>query len=228
MAEISSIKSQRERLQIIFFLYGNYFSFESLDTLMKDTYLYSDDEIVKEIRADNMIAFDFFYKKYCRRVYKFGYSILKSDIESEDLVQNVFLALWENRNKIEKGSSIKSYLFTITYNSAITLIRKKASEAQFCDYLKTLREINEEPVNTQLEFQELSSRVEEIVEGLPRRQKEVYLLHRVEGLKYSDIAERLNISVNTIENHMSIALKTIRSKLGNYSMRVVLFGFIFI
>jgi len=63
---------------------------------------------------------------------------------------------------------------------------------------------------------------------LPPRQKEVYMLHRVEGLKYNEIAERLNISVNTIENHMSRALKTIREKLGNYSLIAMLFWHLFV
>ena len=67
----------------------------------------------------------------------------------------------------------------------------------------------------ELEYNELTNKLDEIINALPQRQKEVYLLHKVEGLKYSEIAERLNISVNTIENHMSRALKTIREKLGN-------------
>ncbi len=90
---------------------------------------YGDDELMQEIKADNMFAFDVLYKKYCKRLYKFGYSILKSQEESENLMQDVFLNLWENRHKVEKNSSIKSYVFTITYNSAISIIRKKARES---------------------------------------------------------------------------------------------------
>jgi len=195
---------------------------------MKDFILYSDEELMQEIKADNMFAFDVLYKKYCKRVYKFGYSILKSQEESENLMQDVFLSLWENRNKVEKDSSIKSYIFTIAYNSAVSFIRKKAKESQFVEYLKSLQEINIEPVNVELEFKELTNKLEEIVKSLPQRQKEVYLMHKVEGLKYSEIAERLNISVNTIENHMSGALKTIRKKLGNYSLIAILFSYLFV
>lgn len=189
---------------------------------------YSDDELMQEIKADNMFAFDVLYKRYCKRVYKFGYSILKSREESENLTQDVFLSLWENRLKIEKNSSIKSYVFTITYNSAISIIRKKARESQFMEYLKSLQEINVEPVNIELEYTELTNKLDEILQTLPQRQKEIYLLHRVKGLKYSEIAESLNISVNTIENHMSRALKTIRKKLGNYSLMAILFWHLFV
>jgi RNA polymerase sigma-70 factor (ECF subfamily) len=197
---------------------------------MKDFELYSDEELMLEIKAENMFAFDLLYKKYSRRLYKFGYSILKSQAEAEDLIQDVFLNLWKNRCNVEKDSSIKSYVFTIAYNSAISIIRKKAKESEFVEYLKSLQElnINEEPVNVELEYNELTNKLDEIIKALPQRQKEVYLLHRVEGLKYNEIAERLHISVNTIENHMSRALKTIREKLGNYSLIAILFWYLFV
>jgi RNA polymerase sigma-70 factor (family 1) len=195
---------------------------------MKDFILYSDEELMQEIKVDNMFAFDVLYKKYSKKVYKFGYSILKSQEESENLMQDVFLNVWENRHNVKKNSSIKSYVFTITYNSAISVIRKKARESQFIEYLKSLQKINEEPVNIELEYNELTKKLDEIIKALPQRQKEVYLLHRVEGLKYNEIAERLNITVKTIENHMSRSLKTIREKLGNYYLTAILFLYLFV
>jgi RNA polymerase sigma-70 factor, ECF subfamily len=184
---------------------------------MKDYVFYSDEELMQEIKADNMFAFDVLYKKYNKKLYKFSYSILKSQVESENIIQDVFLTLWETRYKIVKDSSIKCYLFTIAYNSAISIIRKKARESEFIKYLKSLQEINEEPVNMQLEYNELTSKLDEIINELPQRQKDVYILHRAKGLKYSEIAECLNISVNTVENHMSRSLKTIRARLGTFS-----------
>lgn len=79
-----------------------------------------------------------------------------------------------------------------------------------------------------LEYNELTNKLDKIINELPQRQKEVYMLHRVEGLKYNEIAERLHISVNTIENHMSRALKTIRKKMGIYSLIAILFWYLFI
>jgi RNA polymerase sigma-70 factor (ECF subfamily) len=195
---------------------------------MKDFSLYSDKQLMQEIKADNMFAFDTLYKRYSRRLFRFGYSLLKSQEETENLIQDVFLNLWEHRGNVEKDTSVKSYVFTIAYNSAISILRKKAKETQFIEYLKTLQVVNQEPVNVQLEFSELTTRLDEIVRSLPQRQREVYLLHRVDGLKYSEIAERLGISVNTIENHMSRALKTIREKIGNYSLIITLFVYLFV
>ena len=195
---------------------------------MKDIISYGDVELMREIKAGNMFAFDVLYKKYSRKVYSFGYSILKSTEETENLIQDVFLNFWEERLNIEKDSSIKSYIFTLTYNSAVSVMRKKASESKYFEYLKTLQEAREEPVNLELEYNELSARLDMIIKALPQRQKEIYLMHKIEELTYNQIAQRLNISVNTIENHMSRALKTIRRKLESYSVVSILFWYLFV
>jgi RNA polymerase sigma-70 factor (ECF subfamily) len=195
---------------------------------MKDPISYTDEELMQEIKADNMFSFDVLYKKYSKRVYKFVFSIIKSREETENLIQDVFLNLWKNRNKVKKDSYVKTYIFTIAYNSAISIIRKKKREDEFVEYLKSLQEVNEMPVNVELEYNELTVKLDEIIKELPQHQKEVYLLHRVEGLKYKEIAERLHISVNTVETHMSRALKTIREKLGDYSLIAILFWCLFV
>ncbi len=195
---------------------------------MKDIVSYSDGDLMKELKADNMFAFDVIYKKYCKKVYKFGYSILKSEQESENLTQDVFLNFWENRFKIEKDSSVKSYLFAITYNSAVSSLRKKARESEYVEYLKLLQQSAADSVNAELEYNELSNKLDEIITKLPQRQREIYQLHRIEGMNYKQIAERLHISVNTIENHMAGALKNIRKNLGNYSLVAILFWYLFV
>ena len=195
---------------------------------MKAYHQYTDEELMEEIKADNMLAFDVLYKKYSKRLYKFSFSILKSHEEAENITQDVFVNLWVNRNKVEKGSSVKYYIYTISYNSAISIIRKKANESKFIEYVKTLQDLVQEPVDLQVEFNELNDQLNEIVNALPERQRDVYKLHKIEGLKYSKIAEKLNISVNTVENHMSRALKTIQRKLRSSSLTVILFCSLFV
>lgn len=182
---------------------------------MIEYFLYSDEDLMRELRAGNMLAFDALYKKYSGRLYKFGISLLKSEEETENLIQEVFIALWLNRNVIEKETSLKSYIFSVTHNSAISMLRKKLKEARFVEYLRTVQIVSEPPVDRLVEYNELSKRLDEIIKNLPQRQKEVFLLHKMEGLQYNKIAEQLNISINTVENHMSHALKTIREKFGN-------------
>lgn len=175
-----------------------------------------------------MLAFDELYRRYSRRLYKFAFSILKSSDESENIIQDIFLNLWEHRNDIRKNSSVKYYIFTAAYNSAISLIRRKIRDTRYIEYLKTFREVKHEPVSIELEYRELDVKLEKIIANLPERQKQVYLLHNVEGLKYKEIANRLKISENTVENHISRALKTIRKKLGNYSLFAFLYYSLFV
>lgn len=195
---------------------------------MQDFSRFDDAELMREIREDNMFAFDTLYGRYSNRLYKFALSILKSTEEAENILQDVFLNLWEKRHNVEKDSSVKYYIFTITYNSAISIIRKKVKETQFFDYLKSLQELNQDTTSLEIEFNELTKTLHTIIGHLPQRQKEVYILHKEEGLKYHEIAEKLNISVNTIETHMSRALKTIKENLGKSSLLAMLFYFLFV
>jgi RNA polymerase sigma-70 factor, ECF subfamily len=195
---------------------------------MKEFFSYTDEELMLEIKADNMLAFDILYQRYSRKLYKFAFSILKSDEETENIIQDVFLNLWENRHRVVKDSSVQYYVFSIVHNSAISLIRNKARTTQFIEYLRLHQNLNQDPVNVEFEYNELKDKIDRIINRLPERQKEVYILHNVEGLKYHEIAKRLKISENTIENHMSRALKTIREKLGSYSLVPMLFFFLFV
>jgi len=174
-----------------------------------------------------MLAFDEVFRKYSKRLFRFSYNLLKSNEDAENIVQDVFLNLWSNRHKVEKGTSLKYYIFIIAYHSSINIIRKKSKESDFFKYLMSFQEPLEEAVDLQVEFRELDEKLKSIIDALPGRQKEVYILHKIEGLKYSEISERLGISVNTIENHMSRALKTIREKLGNYSLLALIFFYLF-
>lgn len=187
-----------------------------------------DKELLLGIRNDNMVSFDTLYRKYSRKIFKFAFSMLKSVEDSENIVQDVFLNLWLNRHRIEKDSSVKYYLFTITYNSSISVLRKKLSESKFVEYLNTLPDSENNAVNLEIEYNDLVNRLNAIVKSLPSRQKEVFQLHKIEGLKYQEISDKLNISVNTIENHMSSALRTIRKKLGAASFLPSLFFFLFV
>jgi RNA polymerase sigma-70 factor (ECF subfamily) len=189
--------------------------------------LRSDTELMLEIKAGNMLAFDVLYRKYSIRLYKFAFSLVKVQEDAENIVQDVFMKLWLNRDKVDKAASVRYFVFSIAYHSSISLIRKKIMESKFTDYLLTCQESFQEPATLLAEYNELDEKLNKVIDSLPARQKEVYRLHRIEGLKYAEIAVRLDISENTIENHMSRAIKTIRDKMGDYSMIVLLFIHLF-
>lgn len=194
---------------------------------MNDTSFNSDEDLFRQVKSGNIFSFDELYRKYSKRLFRFAFSLLKSTEEAENIVQDVFMNLWINREKITNDSSVKYYIFSIAYHSSITVLRKKIRESEFIGQLSQLQDPAQQP-DLRLECQELDSRLNAIINSLPKRQKEVYLLHRNQGLKYAEIAEKLNISVNTIENHMSGALKSIRKKLGDFSLPVMLFFYLFV
>jgi len=176
-----------------------------------------------EIRSGNMLAFDILYRKYSTRLYKFVFSLVKTNEDAENIVQDVFLKLWLNREKVDKAASVKYFVFTIAYHSSISLIRKKLKESKFAEYLLSRQDGEQKPEMLLAEYNELDEKLNQAIDALPERQKDIYRLHRIDGLKYSEIAERLGISENTIQNHMSRALKTIRTKMGKYSLAALLF-----
>jgi len=176
-----------------------------------------------------MIGFDAIYRKYSRRVFQFAVSILKTQDDAEEIVQEVFLRIWEKRKDIQEHLSFKSYLFTITYNTSISLIRKRIRETR---YVNSIHSIQVPPdlhtPSSDMEYLELKKKVEETIEKLPDRQRQTYLMSRKEGLSYREIADKLGVSVNTVENHMVKALRFLREKLGKNSLMMLLFFYLFV
>lgn len=183
---------------------------------MTDFSRYRDEDLMKEVREGNLIAFDSIYRKYSKKVYHYTLSLVKSPEDAENVLQDVFLNLWLNRCKLEKCSSVRFYIFTMAHNAAISIIRKKIKESLFIEKLKSMQNRSENSTVTDMENDTLSYKLTDIINELPGRQKEVFTLHKLEGLKYVEISKRLNISTNTVENHMARALKAIRQKLALY------------
>ncbi|NMB51384.1 MAG: RNA polymerase sigma-70 factor [Bacteroidales bacterium] len=188
---------------------------------MTDFSRYCDEDLMKEIKAGNLIAFDSLYRRYNKKIYNYILSLLKSSEDAENVLQDVFLNLWLNRGKLKKCSSVRLYIFKIAHNAAISVIRKKIKESQFIEELKSMQIYSENLTEIDAENNKLNYNLHKIINELPARQKEVYILHHIEGLKYSEISKRLNISTNTVENHMARALKTIRLKLTSYNLLIL-------
>ena len=186
-------------------------------------------ETIRQFKANDRLAFNTIYRTYSRRIFRFAYSYVKIQSDAEEIVQDVFLKVWENREKIDEYLSFESYLFTITYNTSISVLRKKVSENQYIEYLKSIQTASiQNNTTTEIEFTELRDRADQIIEQLPSRQKQIFKLNREKGHTYREIALILNISQNTVESHMGRALKTIRKKLGDISIAVLILYYLFI
>ena len=185
-------------------------------------------ETIEKLKNGDMVAFDIIYRKYSPKLFGFILKILKVESDAEEIMQEVFLKIWETRDKIKAHSSFDSFIYTISYNKSINLIRKKVTEKKYVDFLKRLPEMSESNILDDLQFMELSSQLNSLIEKLPSRQKEVFLLSREKELTYKEIAVKLNISKNTVENHMVKALKLLRENFKDISLLHTLFIYLFL
>jgi len=186
-------------------------------------------ELLIRLREGDVLAFDKIYELYSHKLFSFVFGILKNDAEAEDIVQEVFIKIWESRNKLGDYKLLNAYIFTIAYNNSIDLIRKRINNSKYLDHLKNSSIVQENSLEiSEIDFDELSHLAKKLVMKLPERQKQVFQLHREKGLSYSEIAEQLGISKNTVENHMTKALKYLRQNMDNSLLINMLFVSLFI
>lgn len=134
-----------------------------------------------------------------------------SDLElAEDIAQDTFVKLWENRKKIDKRT-VKSFLYTISGNLAINQLKRQQLQYKFVN--QASERVNSESPEYKLQMQEYEKKLQDVIASMPDGSREVFLMNRLEDLKYKEIAERLGISVKAVEKRMSKALQIIRDKL---------------
>lgn len=155
---------------------------------------------------------ELFYSLYPRLV-SYSFNFVKDNFLAEEVVENVMLQLWENRVKFEKIADVKSYLYTMVRNGSL-LSLKKEQKAVELDH-KLSDEATEFDFNILQE--ELYTILIDALNSLPEKCKEVFELSCLEGMKYRDIAEQLNISVNTVKSQRARAIELLKEKLKNHS-----------
>ncbi len=169
----------------------------------------TDQELIRQIAKGNELAFSTFYDRYWDFLFMAANKVLNDREASKDVVQEVFLTIWEEA-RLGHLESIKAYLHQMVRYKVLMILRKgKVSEK----HLNTLQDLVENTTEEQLNFQELSETIEHSIRSLPYKCQEVFRLSRVEHLTNTEIAERLSISVRTVETHISNALRQIRQKL---------------
>lgn len=189
----------------------------------------SNQELVLLIQKDDRIAFYNLYERYCRRLHGFVLRYIKQNEDAEEIVQEVFVKIWESRNKIDAYSSFEAFLFTIAYNTTISLLRKRTNEKKYLEHLKALQQLDNSPdLIDEIHFNELNDRVQTLLNELTTRQKEIFQLSREEGLTHDEIAKKLDISANTVKKHMANTLAFLKSRLDNNLTINLLFAYLFL
>jgi len=172
-----------------------------------------DRNAIQQLIAGDESVFTIVYELYSEKVYRLAFRFLKDEKHAEEIVQETFINLWLSREKLNADGNMWLYLYVISKRLSLNALRQIGKSSILVE--KLLHEISELQNTTEEEViaHDLEHYAEKIVDKLPRQQQLVYKLSRVEGLSHKEIAEQLQISPNTVKNHMVEALKTLKTHL---------------
>jgi len=171
--------------------------------------------ITKQIREGNLKEFERIFKEFYPQLCLYALRFVKTKDLSEEIVQNLFCHIWENRKELNIHTSIKAYLYRSTYHNALQVLRKIGSHNKYKEYVKHHFSENDSSTN-KLEEKEINRIVQQTLSSLPQRCGTIFKMSRFEGLKYQEIAQKLSISIKTVEANMGKALKAFRHNLKDY------------
>jgi len=156
-------------------------------------------------------AFKYFFDVYFDDLCNFVNSYIRDEIISEDIVQSIFIHLWEKKDSLPYNCSIKSYLYSASKNKSLNQLRNIKNRNRIIGEFFTQPEsISGDYADHFLEFEELKAIISKAIEGLPTQCKSIFQLSRDERLKNKEIADRLGITIKTVENQITIAIRKIK------------------
>ena len=184
---------------------------------------FEESRLISLLHEDSEYAFQLIYDKHRNRIYKTAIKFLKSPIIAQDVVQDVFLKLWFERNSINESKPIEAWLYTVAKNNILNKLRKIANDWKAIDNLSHTHLQSENNTDHKLIEDEYKRNLEHALSQLPDQQKAVYILSRFEKLTYVQISQKMGISPLTVKTHLSRALYSIRKQ---FEARGILFVFI--
>lgn len=175
----------------------------------------TDKEFFAQLKTGYEPAFKKLFMKYYAPLCFYARQFFDDDEQAEEAVQDVFVRIWAKRTKLDIEISVRQYLFRAVKNQCINLLQHQRVEQK---YAHMVLEDFKSDRDTNHYFMEvgLQQKIEACIESLPEKRQEIFRLNREEGLKYKEIADRLNISIKTVETQMGLALKQLREQLKDY------------
>lgn len=186
------------------------------------------DNILIRLKNGDELAYRFLYDEYYIKLCRVATFYVKDTFISENLVGDLFFAIWENREKLNNIESLNSYLFTSIRNRSCNYLKQahvqrevSFAKGQETQLIYSMHSENDLPVGILIE-KELEEKIKLTIDHLPQQTKKVFQLKRREELTYEEISSELNISVNTVKYHMKCALQTLRVELATYLISLTL------
>jgi RNA polymerase sigma-70 factor (family 1) len=188
----------------------------------------NDQILALRLNNNEVKAFDALFHKYSNKLYRFSFSLLKNEEDSKEIVQETFCKIWDKRKEIDSGQSIKSFLFTISYNLIIDQLRLRLKDEEYRKFLEQHFRENPFKQGTDMDYETIKKEIDKAVEELPAKRRQIYRLSREKGLSHKKIAAQLDIKEKTVENHINLALRHIKSRLSSELLAVLLFFSLFV
>lgn len=175
--------------------------------------IYNERELLSRLVVGDEEAFTYIVHRYYPRLLSFAKQITKTKQTAEEIVQEVFLRLWEKRAHMGEIVQLNAWLFRVAANLAFSWLKREALGGKILQQIQTRTSDN--PVEEYLDFRESQERLQAAIELLSEQQQKIFKLRKEQGFSNQEIAEIMGISVNTVKNHLVRALKSLREILGN-------------
>ena len=177
-----------------------------------------DRTIIDKIRKGDEHAFELLFRKYYTRLCGFANKFLASRTDSEEIVQEVFLNIWKNRQKLKVNGSIHPYLFKSVQNLCFNFIAHQKVVDNYYSVIELVYQNSNQEFSAYEDvlYKELQDKIETTIQALPKECERIFRMSRDEGFKYAEIADRLGISVKTVETQISKALSKLKLELKDY------------
>lgn len=187
---------------------------------MKNYGTYTDPELLGMLKGKDRAAFTEIYNRYWGVLASFATKLLDDEDEAIDVIQDIFTNIWTASETLSITSSIKSYLYVSVRNRIISRIRHGKTKGHYLDTLTEIYERGEFVTDEQVRFRELSLQIEQEIDKLPIKMREVFLLSRNEGMSHQQISKELGIASDTVKKQIHKAIKVLKMKLNTLLLSV--------
>lgn len=173
-------------------------------------------QIVPQPAGRFELNFEEAFKTNFKSLYAYAYTMLKDEISAEEMVQNVFFKVWEKREQLNITSSLTAYLYRSVYHECLNYLKHEKVKATYQSHVAFVSRGESDNASGKVMVSELQQQLDKAMSELPQQCRTIFQMSRFEQLKYQEIADRLGLSVKTVENQMGKALKILRAKLVDY------------
>ncbi|WP_187269316.1 RNA polymerase sigma-70 factor [Algibacter pacificus] len=180
------------------------------------------------VKKNNQQALEQLFQKYYFNLCLFSKKYVGSADLAEEVVADVFFKIWQNRNSLQIKTSLKSYLFVATKNLSINVVNKVKADTLKQQLTELNTNFSHLSTDDTLRYNEVKHQIDQIIEQLPQQRKIIFKLNRIDGLKYKEIADKLGISVSTVQKQMLEAIKHVSQYESQFITIIIYFCFSFI